>query len=243
MTNPRSIIALAACALFAISACNRGGKDSEPKAPDEKPPNKLQGPIAKEMRMIKTGDAKLIAAGKTVFATCAGCHGQDGRGVLGTGPALNSETFLAAASDDYLVRTIENGRPGTTMIPWQGQLSKDQIYGVVSYIRSWQDVRPAELDERVAAGDEQAGGALFREICAGCHGRSGAGYMETANGTGIGRAGFLAQVSNGYLRHIIKNGKSQTKMRPFSEGSKVAVANLTEDQIEDVIFYLRRTGW
>jgi mono/diheme cytochrome c family protein len=195
------------------------------------------------MRTVTTGDAKMIEEGKTLFATCAGCHGQNGGGVLGTGPSLNSKTFLAAASDDYLVRTIEKGRAGTTMVPWGGQLSRDQIYAVIAYIRSWQDVEAATLDEKDVKGNETSGEKLFRDVCSGCHGRSGAGYQETSNGTGIGRAGFLSQVSNGYLRYIIKNGKSQTKMRPFKEGSKVAVANLTDEQIEDVIFYLRRTGW
>lgn len=243
--HPIVLIVLASASLALAASCKSGGKESGsagPADPADKPPNKLQGPVAADMRTVKS-DPKMIEEGKTLFATCAGCHGQDGKGVLGTGPALNSKTFLAAASDDYLVRTIEKGRAGTTMVPWGGQLSRDQIYSVVSYIRSWQDVEPAELNEDELAGDEAAGSKLFREICAGCHGRSGAGYMETSNGTGIGRAGFLAQVSNGYLRYIIKNGKSQTKMRPFREGSKVAVANLTDEQIEDVIFYLRRTGW
>ena len=67
--------------------------------------------------------------------------------------------------------------------------------------------------------------------------------MESANGTGIGRAGFLDSVSNGYLRYVIKHGKSSTPMRPFAAGSKVAVANLSDSQIEDVIAFLRAGAW
>ncbi len=80
-------------------------------------------------------------------------------------------------------------------------------------------------------------------MCVGCHGRTGAGYQETANGTGIRRKVFLDEVSNGYLRYIIENGKSQTKMRPLGPDSQVAVANLEKNLIEDVITFMRLNAW
>jgi len=194
------------------------------------------------MREI-ANDPRMIATGSIIFKTCAGCHGAEGQGVIGVGPKLNSETFLAAASDDFLIHTISNGRAGTTMIAWSHQYSRDEIYSVISYIRSWGDVPPANLDEHQLSGHAKAGEQIFSHICAGCHGAHGGGYQETANGTGIGREAFLSVVSNGYLRYIIKYGKSGSKMRPFSRYSKVAVANLDDQQIEDVIVYLRANAW
>ncbi len=80
-------------------------------------------------------------------------------------------------------------------------------------------------------------------MCSGCHGRSGAGYQETANGTGIGRKGFLDSASNGFIRYIVSHGKSQTKMRGFAAKNITAVANLSHQEIEDTIAYLRANAW
>ncbi len=80
-------------------------------------------------------------------------------------------------------------------------------------------------------------------MCSGCHGRSGAGYQETANGTGIGRKAFLDAASNGFIRYIVSYGKSQTKMRGFASKNITAVANLSDQEIEDTIAYLRANAW
>jgi mono/diheme cytochrome c family protein len=167
----------------------------------------------------------------------------NGEGRSGIAPRLNSSTFLAAASDDMLVRTIANGRAGTTMVPWGAAYDAEKIAAMVSYMRSWNEVSPAELDESPLKGDARAGGEVFASICSACHGKSGGGYMESANGTGIGRAAFLASVSNGFLRYLVKHGKTNTPMRPFAADSKVAVANLSDQQIDDVIAYLRENAW
>ncbi|MCG8556367.1 MAG: cytochrome c [Proteobacteria bacterium] len=194
------------------------------------------------MRSVEVTQA-LAAQGKTLFNACTACHGGNGEGKTGIGPRLNSDSFLAAASDEMLVRTISEGRSGTTMIPWKTGLKPEQINAIVAYIRSWKDVPPAKLDQAPLHGDTEAGKRLFQSICSACHGRTGAGYQETANGTGIGRRAFLTQVSDGYLRYIIRHGKSATKMRGFAENSKVAVANLTDAQIENIISYLRHYAW
>ncbi len=70
-----------------------------------------------KMRWIENNPDK-VAKGKSLFTACGACHGMQGEGRQGIGPRLNSDTFLAAASDDFLVRTISQGRAGTTMIPW-----------------------------------------------------------------------------------------------------------------------------
>ena len=67
------------------------------------------------------GDAKprrwiqgSAADGQRLFAAaCARCHGERGEGK--EGPALNNRVFLDLATDTYLVKTIQNGRPGTSM--------------------------------------------------------------------------------------------------------------------------------
>jgi mono/diheme cytochrome c family protein len=194
------------------------------------------------MRTYDTS-AERIALGQQTYALCVGCHGTAGEGRVGIGPSLVSASFLAAASDDFLARTITKGRTGTTMIPWAAVLKDEQVASVVVYLRSLAAVPAAELDESELHGVAENGRVTFQTICAACHGRSGGGYAESANGTGIGRKAFLTEVSDGYLRYMIANGKSGTSMRPFSPDSAVAVANLTSQQIDDVIAYLRSHAW
>jgi len=196
----------------------------------------------RQMRTIAV-NAEAAARGKIAFATCAGCHGLEGEGRVGMAPALASRSFLAAASDRMLVATITHGRAGTTMTPWGPALGQEKIEDIVAWLRTEVPTEPAELDESPLEGHVPTGEKSFREICATCHGRSGAGYQESGSGTGIGRQAFLSTVTNGYLRYVITHGKSQTAMRPFALDAPTAVANLDPQEIEDVIAYLRHQAW
>jgi cytochrome c oxidase cbb3-type subunit 3 len=75
---------------------------------------------------------------------CASCHGREGRGDLGMGPALNNQDFLKAASDTFLWETIARGLRDTPMFPslkgLRGvrQLSEREIDDLVAFIRSWE---------------------------------------------------------------------------------------------------------
>jgi mono/diheme cytochrome c family protein len=197
---------------------------------------------AQKMRWV-VASAKNIELGRASYGTCMGCHNIDATGRIGIGPRIASESYLAAASDDFLIQTIRDGRPGTTMVPWGAVFGEAEIEGVVAYLRSLYPVEPAVLDESDLRGDPENGAVVFRSICSGCHGRSGAGYQETANGTGIGRKAFLDSASDGFLRYIVSEGKSQTKMRGFAAKNVTAVANLTDQEIEDTIAYLRANAW
>lgn len=194
------------------------------------------------MRWIDSTPQK-VAKGKAAFGACMGCHGNDAGGRVGIGPRLASESFLAAASDDFLVENIKEGRAGTTMVPWKSSYSDDQVQAVVAYLRSLEAVGPADLNEAPLKGDPAKGAEDFRTICAACHGRNGGGYQETSNGTGIGRKVFLDKASNGFMRHIIEAGKSHTAMKGFADDAPAAVANLTPQQIDNIIAYLRKNAW
>ena len=184
-----------------------------------------------------------VKLGAEKFAACAGCHGLHAEGRVGIAPRLASETFLSAASDRMLVETITAGRPGTTMIPWGASMKRGEIEAIVAWLRSKAPSEPARLDDSALAGDVETGQHLFRTICATCHGRSGAGYQESGSGTGIGRKAFLGAATNGFLRHVIKHGKSNTQMRAFAKGAPTAVADLDDKEIESVIAYLRTSAW
>lgn len=247
MSHYRRVVWTIACAVvISAGACGEGAEaaSATPSVESEFPAgDPAVGTSSGEMRTIEANAAR-VAAGRELFqGSCVSCHGDEGEGRVGIGPALNSESFLAAASDGYLTRTIYLGRAGTTMPAWGAGFGRDGVENIVAYMRSWRDIEPVRLDDAPARGDAEAGAVVFREICAACHGNSGAGYQETANGTGIGRAAFLAETSNGYLRHIIANGKTNTPMKPFGRPAAIAVANLTNDEIENVITHLRASAW
>ncbi len=205
---------------------------SEPKTP------------ASQARRLKIDHKAVASEGEKVYNTmCVACHGPAGVGKVGIGPRLASETFLEAASDEMLVKTVTLGRAGTTMPPWGASLSEREIHAIVGYLRGLVPHELAVLDESPLKGDTTAGAATYQAICGRCHGKAGAGYQESSSGTGIGRSAFLDTVSNGYMRHLVKHGKSNTQMRPFDSKAPTAVANLSDTEIDNVITYLRSRAW
>lgn len=220
------------CALLATIACAGALGQAHSAAP---PPDA-------QMREVKV-TPEAAAVGEATFAACGACHGPAAEGRVGMAPRLASDSFLAAASDRMLRETITKGRAGTTMIPWGASLKPEQIDGVIAWLRTKHPAPPAPLDESPLKGNVEAGELTWRAICSTCHGRSGAGYQESGSGTGIGRAVFLDTATNGFLRYIIRHGKDLTQMRPFAGKSPVAVANLTDAEIDNVIAYLRAKAW
>ncbi len=189
------------------------------------------------------GTPEAVEAGKTAFMMCVGCHGMEGEGKVGVGPRLNSQNYLAAASNEYFKQTLMTGREGTNMMAFGANMPAGQADAVVSYIRSWQSTPGLELDESPLKGDVATGEKLFNDICSTCHGRSGAGYSEAGAGTGIGRKDFLSIASDGFLRALIKEGKDNTAMRSFAKDSPVTVADLTDEEIDSLLKYLRSAAW
>ncbi len=82
------------------------------------------------------------ASGAQVYRNnCEACHGAQGHGDGPAGVALepapkNLAQLSKVASDDYLFWRISTGRPGTAMPPWKGVLSDEQIWQVISYVRT-----------------------------------------------------------------------------------------------------------
>ncbi len=189
------------------------------------------------------GTAEQIEAGKQAFVVCGGCHGAAGAGVQGLAPRLNSQNWLATVSNEYLAKTIREGRAGSNMVPWDGGLGEDTVDNVVAYIRSWQTVSGVKLDESPLKGDIDAGGELFRDVCASCHGVRGAGYAAGVDGIGIGRRGYLSVATNGMIREMLRNGKDKTPMESFTKGSAVVIEDLSAEDVDGIIRYLRSQAW
>ena len=196
--------------------------------------------VAKKATPAPIRDAAAIETGKAVFdENCAACHQPDAIGSPGVAPSLINPELLATASDEFLMATIRDGREGTGMMPFP-HLGRKNVQAIVAYLRSHgtQPNRAEEVDAQPTAhGDPRLGKLWYDNICATCHGSKGDGYESGGTGTAIGKPGFLNKASDGFIRTTIKQGRSNTRMRGFN-GSN-ALANLSDQEIDDIIVYLR----
>jgi len=185
----------------------------------------------------------LAAQGKKLYVqNCSVCHQPDAIGKPGFAPSLTNPELLSIASDKFLMGTIRDGRIGTGMPPF-AHLGRSKVQAIVAYLRSFARLpnRAAEVAAQPDAhGDPRLGKQWYDNICSTCHGMSGDGYLAGGTGTAIGKQGFLGKVSDGFIRTTIKEGRSNTRMRGFS-GPK-AMANLSDQEIDDIIVYLRTLG-
>jgi len=92
-----------------------------------------------------TGKLEAIAEGQRFFAEmgCHHCHGPNGEG--GMGPDLTDEVWRYRPTDETLFQIISRGIPGTTMPPWEGKLSPDQIWKIIAFIRSRYKGDPSKI--------------------------------------------------------------------------------------------------
>lgn len=183
---------------------------------------------------------KTLKQGKALFAAnCEACHQADAIGKPGIAPSLTNPELLSTASDKFFEGTIRDGREDTGMPPFS-HLGRKKVRAIVAYLRSHTKIpnRSKEVDaQRDAQGDPRLGELWYNNICSTCHGVDGDGYEAGGTGTAIGLPGFLNKVSDGFLRETITHGRSNTRMLPFR--GPAALANMTEQEIEDVIVYLR----
>jgi mono/diheme cytochrome c family protein len=185
-------------------------------------------------------DEAMIKEGAQLYAqNCVFCHQADAIGKPGFAPSLSNPEFLSIASDKFLLSTIRDGRLGTGMPPFS-HLGRDKGRAIVAYLRSFSKLpnKAAEVDAQPDAhGDPRLGQLWFDYICSTCHGPNGDGYAAGGTGTAIGKAGTLNKVSDGFLRTTIMQGRSNTRMLGFN--GPEGLANLSDQEVDDIIVYLR----
>jgi len=183
---------------------------------------------------LGAADAGAPTQGPRAFAnTCALCHGAAGEGYAADdATALASPTFLASVSDDFLVRSISRGRPGTTMSAWDqahhGPYDDTAIDAIVAFLRTWQTAATVDVDTAIVQGDAGRGSLVFAARCASCHGASG---REGPN-VRLANAELLAAASDGFLQYAIEHGRPGTPMVAY-------VGVVAQQDIDDLVTLIR----
>jgi mono/diheme cytochrome c family protein len=196
------------------------------------------------LRVEKFGEREFAANGASIFsATCSGCHGTRGQGKRAPGritfPAISSPDFLELVSDNFLLETVTQGRPGRKMPAWgkkEGGLRSVEIDQAVAFLRQFGGTaaRPDPKPQRWIAGNAAAGKRLFASACASCHGNNGQG----GEGPALKNPILLASGTDTYFAETIGRGRQRTTMEGFLTPSP-ARPTLSPEEIEDIVAYIR----
>ena len=117
---------------FVLAAWSFTGSVSAAAAPAATPAA-APTPAGADVKNPFEGKPEAIKEGEKIFdAKCSECH-MDGTG--GAGPNLTDDTWIYGGSDAAVFETISYGRKGG-MPSWKKELSKDDIWKVIAFIRS-----------------------------------------------------------------------------------------------------------
>lgn len=206
---------------------------------------------------IPTSDADLELGGEIFGSDCATCHGEDGSGeLLGSADFTDLRQMDSLAPRD-LYLTVTQGRG--SMPAWQSQLSQDQRWAVIEYLRTFSydpelegqvvavepteagegsgpitcptdRANPFEPSDALAIG---AGSETYQGRCAACHGADASGGLpETPDFTSAEVNGLMVADPGHYFCSI---AQGLGTMPPFG-------GQLSEEQIWQVLAYLRSVG-
>src|SRR4051812_1985544 len=139
MTSTRVVVsaALVFASVLSTQALVTSGQAAPPQAPVASPPatpqaagDRGQAPPAGQRR----GGGRGNASAALYTERCAGCHGVDQSG--GRAPSLFDDTWVHGADDESIAKTISTGVPNTEMVAFKDQLTDEQIWQLVAYLKT-----------------------------------------------------------------------------------------------------------
>ena len=139
-------IVLAAALL--VVACSREDRRFHDLAPGESPQVPTIGQIQPGPTLVADrqdgpydNNAWMTAEGQRLYSqmNCAGCHGAGGGGSMG--PALTDDVWIYGSDPQQIFSSIAQGRPNG-MPAWKYRLTNQQIWQLVSYVRSLSGLTP-----------------------------------------------------------------------------------------------------
>jgi cytochrome c oxidase cbb3-type subunit 3 len=119
-----------------------------------------------EMEQLAMND-KAVEMGRNLYAhNCSTCHGVDARGATGY-PNLTDDHWIWGGEPQQVLTTVLNGRRAA-MPPFGTALGEEGVTQVATYV---QQLAGADVDTAAA----EAGQQRYMQVCAACHGPTGAG--------------------------------------------------------------------
>jgi putative heme-binding domain-containing protein len=188
----------------------------------------------------KAGDAQAIDAGKNIYrGRCGVCHGIDAKGYRGSD--LTSGDWVHGGSDAQIFKTISEGVPGTEM-PANPNMSDDEIWAVMAYLRTLSSPGGAIAERGDAARGERLFWAKEQGNCGQCHMIGARGGRMGPNLTRIGAARSAAALEReirnpaevipvGFetITVVTKDGRKIRGLRKNEDTFSVQVMTASED--------------
>ena len=189
---------------------------------------------------------------------CSECHGNEAQGGAAAAPddpdsvwpapALNN--IVARYEDnenitdieDFIITTIERGRPGTPMPAWgqayDGPLVDEQIEDITNWILSQQVDAEADSEAVTQISDAtgQSGEELYAANCAKCHG------AEMEGDVGPSLVNVFDRHSEEQILAILRHGiyvPTGAMMPPWQEGYTYEGARYSDAALQRIVDYLR----
>jgi mono/diheme cytochrome c family protein len=142
--HKRSSVLAVACLFFLCGLAISAGQATPPAQPAPRPGGWTLPPTADEEKNPVAGDAKAVEAGKVLFEKrCQRCHGPGGKG---DGPDADPDAMqdmdltnprrAARNSDGVVFYKAWNGRAKPKMPAVKEELSRDQLWQIVSYVQT-----------------------------------------------------------------------------------------------------------
>jgi cytochrome c553 len=192
--------------------------------------------------VLSLGIANVAAAGETLYAPCAACHGENGEG----NPALNAPA-LAAQSAAYVSRQLRNFKNGVRgaadgdiygaqMLPFAATLKDDNDIQVIA---DFVAAMPAVSTLPSIDGDSAAGEKQYQSKCGACHGSSGQGNdaLNSPRIVGIGDAYLVRQVK-AYQSGLRGAAAGDT----YGKQMAMMAALVRDAELHDIAAYLNETS-
>jgi putative heme-binding domain-containing protein len=174
------------------------------------------------------GNATAIKQGQNIYrGRCGVCHGIDAKGYRGSD--LTTGDWVHGGTDAQVFKTIRTGVPGTEM-PGHLNMSEEEIWMVVSYLRTLSAPGGAPAERGDATRGEQIFWAKERGNCGQCHMIGPRGGRIGPNLSRIGAARSAAALEREIRRptEVIPVG-FETVTVVTKDGRKVRGARKNED--------------